>query len=57
MTSAHPVFVTRRSSAFSSFAVTVAMAVLTILALAFGEVQDSKADSDAGVVRTVAMAK
>lgn len=56
MTSAHSVSVTR-PDAFSSFAVTVVMAALAILALAFGEVQDSKAESEAGMARTVAMAK
>jgi hypothetical protein len=34
------------SRAFSSLAVTVAMAALTILALAFGTVQDSKAETE-----------
>ena len=57
MTSARPASVARRSSAFSSFAVTVAMAALAILALAFGDVDDSKAEFDASAVRTVAMAK
>lgn len=36
---------TRASSAFSSLAVTVALAVLTILALAIGSMQDSKAET------------
>jgi len=49
MGSASPAFVSRASSAFSSLAVTVAMAVLTILVLALGTVQDSKADSNTGL--------
>jgi len=48
MGSVRPAFVSRASSAFSSLAVTVAMAVLTILALALGTVQDSKAESSTG---------
>lgn len=40
--------VSRASNAFSSLAVTVAMAVLTILALAIGAVQDSKAEMSSG---------
>jgi len=48
MGSARPAFVSRASSAFSSLAVTVVMAVLTILALALGTVQDSKAESNTG---------
>lgn len=57
MPSARPTLVTHSSSAFSSFAVTVAMAALAILALAFGTVEDTKADSDAGVAaRLVAKA-
>jgi hypothetical protein len=57
MTSARPALVARSSNAFSSFAVTVAMAVLAILAVAFGTVEDSKAASDAGLaVRLVAKA-
>lgn len=43
-----PAFVSRASSAFSSLAVTVVMAVLTILALALGTVQDSKAETSVG---------
>ncbi len=50
MGSARPAFVSRASSAFSSLAVTVAMAVLTILALVLGTVQDSKAESNTGAV-------
>ncbi len=49
MGSARPSFLSRASGAFSSLAVTVAVAVLTILALALGTVQDSKAESDAGL--------
>ena len=46
MSSARPLFVSRASkAAFSSLAVTVVIAVLTILALALGAVQDSRADS------------
>ena len=48
MGSARPAFVSRASSAFSSLAVTVVMAVLTILALALGTVQDSKAETSSG---------
>lgn len=36
---------TRASSAFSSFALSVVLAVLTILALAIGSMQDSKAET------------
>ena len=50
MGSARPAFMSRASSAFSSLAVTVAMAVLTILALALGTVEDSKAESNTGAV-------
>ena len=46
MHSVRPAVVSRASNAFYSLAVTVAMAVLTILALAFGTVQDSKAETD-----------
>ena len=45
-----PANATRPASAFSSLAVTVVMAALTILALAFGTVQNTKADSDPGTV-------
>ena len=45
MHSVRPAAVSRASSAFSSLAVTVAMAALTILALAFGTVQNTKAES------------
>ncbi|MFM8379908.1 MAG: hypothetical protein ACKOB1_11360 [Planctomycetia bacterium] len=48
MGSTRPLFVSRASNAFSSLAVTVAMAVLTILALALGAVQDTKAESNSG---------
>lgn len=48
MSSTRPLFVSRASNAFSSLAVTVAMAVLTILALALGAVQDTKAESNSG---------
>lgn len=48
MGSIRPLFVSRASNAFSSLAVTVAMAVLTILALALGAVQDTKAESNTG---------
>lgn len=40
--------VSRASRASSSLAVTLAMAVLTILALAMGTVQDSKAETNSG---------
>lgn len=47
-----PVFLTRASNAFSSLAVTVALAVLTILALAIGSMRDSKAETNAGLLLT-----
>lgn len=43
-------FLPRAVNAFSSFAVTVALAVLTILALAVGSIRDSKAESNAGLL-------
>lgn len=45
-----PASVSSASKAFSSLAVTVAMASLTILALAFGTVEDTKAETDAGTI-------
>lgn len=58
MNPTRPVIASSASRAFSSLAVTVAMAALTILALAFGTVQDSKADSQAGsIVREVSTAR
>lgn len=48
MPSHRSVFVSRAASAFSSLALTVVLAVLTILALALGTVQDSKAESNSG---------
>lgn len=48
MSSTQRVFLSRASNAFSSLAATVALAVLTILALALGTVQDSKADTSSG---------
>jgi hypothetical protein len=50
MGSARPSFLSRASSAFSSLAVTVAVAVLTILVVALGTVQDSKAESFTGSI-------
>lgn len=50
MQPARPFVVARASSAFSSLAVTVALAALTILALAIATVQDSKAESGSGNV-------
>ena len=47
-----PVFLTRASNAFSSLAVTVALAVLTILALAIGSMRDSKAETNSGLLLT-----
>lgn len=46
------VFLTRASNAFSSLAVTVALAVLTILALAIGSIRDSKAETTSGLLLT-----
>ena len=48
MQSHRSVFVSRAASAFSSLALTMVLAVLTILALALGTVQDSKAESNSG---------
>lgn len=44
------IFVARAANAFSSLAVTVVLAALTILALAFGTVQDSRAETSSGVL-------
>jgi hypothetical protein len=46
--SVRPVVAARASCAFSSLAVTVVMAALTILALAFGTVQNTNAESAPG---------
>jgi len=43
-------FLTRAADAFSSFAVTVALAVLTILALAIGSMRDGRAEPNAGLM-------
>lgn len=50
MANARPALLARASSAFSSLAVTVALAVLTILALAIGSMQDSKAETTSNVL-------
>lgn len=50
MSAARLVFLTRASNAFSSLAVTVALAVLTILALAIGSMRDSKAETNSGLL-------
>ena len=48
----------RPRSAFSSFAVTVAFAVVAIIGVACGGLQDSKANSDVAVAsRAIAMAE
>jgi len=46
--SVRPVVAARACGAFSSLAVTVVMAALTILALAFGTVQSTKAEFEPG---------
>jgi hypothetical protein len=45
-----PLSLARASKAFSSLAVTVALAVLTILALAIGSMQDSKAETTSSLL-------
>lgn len=50
MTAASQVFLTRSAKAFSSFAVTVALAVLTILVLVFGSMRDSNAEAISGTL-------
>lgn len=45
MAASRPLFLMRASNAFSSLAVTVALAVLTILAIAIGSMRDSKAET------------
>ena len=44
MANVRPLFLSRASNAFASLAMTVALAVLTILALAIGSMRDSKAE-------------
>lgn len=50
MSASTSIFLPRAAKAFSSFAVTVALAVLTILALAIGSIRDSKAESNADML-------
>lgn len=40
----------RAANAFSSFAVTIVLAALTVLALAMGSMQDTKAETNAGLL-------
>jgi hypothetical protein len=50
MAAARAFLPTRASSAFSSLAVTVVLAVLTILALAIGSMRDSKAETTSSLL-------
>ena len=50
MANVHPLFLSRASNAFASLAMTVALAVLTILALAIGSMRDSKAETTSNLL-------
>ncbi|MEI6240431.1 MAG: hypothetical protein WCR51_08570 [Planctomycetia bacterium] len=50
MAAVRPIFLSRASNAFSSLAVTVALALLTILVLAIGSMRDSKAETTSALL-------
>ena len=50
MANVRPLFLSRASNAFASLAMTVALAVLTILALAIGSMRDSKAETTSNLL-------